>query len=304
MHKFKAPTGFSGAQDKQAFVREAKELGWKKALNAVGPYKLCEAAAPNRLAWLSLVEITSDSKVLDVGAGTGGLSCQLANHCHVEAVDVSTVDIEFLKIRSQQDQLHRFHAQVASATDLPFPDCHFDLVTVNGVLEWVPLVEPYADPEETQVKGLREMRRVLKKNGRFLIGIENGKALRYFLGMTEPHVDLSYISLMPQNKGEKLSQGMRGRSFLERTYSLRETENLLKKGGFDKVEPYWIYPDYRLPEAIIPLSNPAAISYFVENLLQPQAFNSQSSFVEYLFYRFNDPDVVKDFVGHYCFLCW
>lgn len=295
--------GFIGAKNSKSFLSQTKELGWKEALKSVSPYKLCEAAAPNRLGWLNLVDITSHSKALDIGAGTGGIACQLAEQCSVEAIDVSSVDIEFLKLRKDQDQLTHFNAQIASATDLPFSDNHFDLVTVNGVLEWVPLAEPQASPLETQVKGLREARRVLKDDGKLLLGIENGKALRYFLGMTEPHVGLNYISLLPGEEADKLSHTMRGFPFLERTYSLRETKDLLVKGGFTHVEAFWIYPDYRLPEAIIPLSNKNAIRYFIHHLLKPQDFSSQNSFVEYLFYRFNDPEVVMDFVGHYCFLC-
>ena len=134
--------GFIGAKNSKSFLSQTKELGWKEALRSVNPYKLCEAAAPNRLGWLNLVDITSHSKALDIGAGTGGIACQLAERCSVEAVDVSSVDIEFLKLRRKQDQLTHFNAQIASATDLPFSDNHFDLVTINGVLEWVPLAEP------------------------------------------------------------------------------------------------------------------------------------------------------------------
>lgn len=296
--------GFTETQDKSAFLAQAKTNGWRAALKSVGLHKVCEAAAPNRLAWLKLVHLTPESKVLDIGAGTGGIACQLAEFCHIEAVDVSTVDIEFLNIRAKQDQLHHFHAQVASATSLPFPDNHFDLVTLNGVLEWIPIENTQVHPKETQLKGLREIRRVLKDQGKLLLGIENGKALRYFLGVTEPHTDLSYVSLLPEKKAEALSQGIRGKSFLERTYSLRETEDLLIQGGFSHVESYWSYPNYRLPEALVPLSHSGAIQYFVEHLLSPSRIASQSQFVQYLFYRFNDPTIIRDFVGNYCFLCW
>ena len=295
--------GFTQAQNEQAFLDEAKTSGWRAALQSVGPHKVCEAAAPNRLAWLDLVQLTPESTVLDVGAGTGGIACQLSDFCQVEAVDVSTVDIEFLKIRAEQDQLHQFHAQVASATSLPFPDSHFDCVTLNGVLEWIPTENAQAHPKETQIKGLKEMRRVLKDEGKLLVGIENGKALRYFLGITEPHADLSYVSLLPEAKADALSLGMRGKRFLERTYSLRETEDLLKEGGFSQIESYWMYPNYRLPEALIPLAHTGAIEYFLENLLSPSRLTSQSQFVQYLFYRFNDPAIIRDFVGNYCFLC-
>ena len=198
--------GFTETHDEQAFLDEAKTRGWQAALKSVGLHKVCEAAAPNRLAWMNLVHLTPESTVLDVGAGTGGIACQLAEICHVEAVDVSKVDIEFLKVRAVQDQLHNFNAQVASATSLPFPDSHFDCVTLNGVLEWIPTENAKAHPKETQIKGLKEMKRVLKDQGKLLVGVENGKALRYFLGITEPHANLSYVSLLPDEKADALSE--------------------------------------------------------------------------------------------------
>lgn len=307
MTKCRTHGGFIWTDDAERFLHDAKTLGWKQALISVqesnGPNKVAEASAPNRLAWFNLVDIHNDSRVLDIGAGSGGVACQLAKKCHVEAIDVSEVDIEFLKIRGSQDNLINLNAQVASAVSLRFSSNYFDVVSLNGVLEWIPLSEPDMRPRDVQLKALSEIKRVLKNQGKLLLGIENAKRLAYFCGTPEPHVNLKYISLMSENQANSLSMAIRKIPFLEKTYSLEEYFTLLKDAGFKNIEAFWMYPDYRLPEFIIPLSKPNAIRYCIENLIKPHAAMTQDAYSEYLFYFFNEPNITKHFFGHFCFLC-
>ena len=109
---------------------------------------------------------------------------------------------------------------------------------------------------------------------------------------------------MDRDDAEQLSQIKRNLPFLEYTYSKKECEYLIIEAGFKYIETYWLYPDYRLPQNIIPLNNPNAVKFFVDNLLKPQNFGSNMLYSIYLFYRFCDPKIIADFVGHYGFLCY
>ncbi len=308
MTKSRECSGFIWTDDAKKFLDITKKEGWQAALKSVqednAPDKLQEALAPNRLAWLNLVDIKPSTKALDIGAGTGGIACQLSKECEVTAIDGSALDVEFLKIRAKQDGLRRFNALVANALDLPFPKNHFDLVIMNGVLEWVPTCRPKSRPRDTQLQALKETRRVLKSGGKFLLGIENRYYLGYFLGIPEPHVNLKYISILPRADANQLSYNMRKLPFLEYTYSRREYEKLIHEAGFKHIEAYWLYPDYRLPNYIIPLDNKNAVKFFADGLLKPSQHNSNISYAMYQFYRFCDPKVAVDFVGHYGFLCY
>lgn len=308
MTKSRECGGFIWAEDPQKFLKIANEEGWQAALQSVqengGPNKLQEALAPNRLAWLSLVDIKPSMKALDIGAGSGGIACQLSKECNVVAIDGSDVDVEFLKIRAKQENLRNFNVLMANALDLPFDRNHFDLAIMNGVLEWVPTVKPNDNPREVQLKALKEVRRVLKTNGKFLLGIENRYYLGYFLGIPEPHVNLKYISILPRTDANQLSYNMRKLPFLEYTHSRKEYEELIREAGFKHIETYWLYPDYRLPQYIIPLDNQNAVKFFVEELLKPEDHNSDILYAIYQFYRFCDPKVLVDFIGHYGFLCY
>ena len=260
--------------------------------------------APNRLAWLNLVDIKTSTKALDIGAGTGGLACQLAKKCSVVAIDGSWCDVKFLKIRAKQEGLRQFKTLLGNALDLPFKRKQFDLVTMNGVLEWVPTSQPNTSPREAQLQALKEVRRLLKRSGKFLLGIENRYYLGYFLGVPEPHVNLRYISIIERGDAEQLSRNVRNLPFLEYTYTRKEYEDLIREAGFKYIEAYWLFPDYRLPQYIIPLNSQNAIKFFVNELLRPEDYGGGILYSIYQFYRFCDPNIIGDFVGHFGFLCY
>jgi len=95
-------------------------------------------------------EIRPGSKVLDVGCNDGVFGAVLKDRlkCDVTGVDLSDVALELAKKRG-------LNVLKADAENLPFEDHSFDVVCCMEVLSHL------FDPE----KALKEMRRVLKKNG-------------------------------------------------------------------------------------------------------------------------------------------
>jgi SAM-dependent methyltransferase len=156
--------GFLRPPDQHRFLRDVEQRGWEAALQGLhGPRnRLQEAIAPNRISWRYLFQIDSSWKVLDIGAGTGGVACQLARECSVVALDNSWCDMAFLYLRGKQEGLKNFEAVVADATCLPFESGQIDLATMIGVLEWVPISWPQQDPQRVQLKALQEANRILK----------------------------------------------------------------------------------------------------------------------------------------------
>jgi len=91
-------------------------------------------------------------KILDVGCGTGANLEMLANFGEAEGVDVSEDALEFCRAKGLKT--HK-----GLAEKLPFADESFDLVTALDVVEHL----------DDDVAGLKEMNRVLKKDGKTLI---------------------------------------------------------------------------------------------------------------------------------------
>jgi sarcosine/dimethylglycine N-methyltransferase len=145
----------------------------KTALAALGPED--QPLAPQQLAALDqfhtrglaataelakLAAITADMSVLDVGSGVGGPARYLAATygCRVTGVDISEPFVDaarYLTERTEQNGQVSF--QTASALDLPFDDGRFDVVLLQHVAMNI----------SDRARLYREIRRVLKRGGRF-----------------------------------------------------------------------------------------------------------------------------------------
>ncbi len=108
--------------------------------------------------------ISSDSRVLDAGCGTGLLTLAFygAGFCPKETVafDLSKRSLELAKKEFRTNKmLKNVRLTQGNILNLPFDDETFDLILTCGVLEYVALDS-----------GLKELRRVLRRGG-FLIYI-------------------------------------------------------------------------------------------------------------------------------------
>lgn len=132
---------------------------------------------------LKLFPPAAGMKVLDVGCGTGA---QLARYqkigCEVYGIDLSPSMLAMAQKRlGELVDLH-----LGSATELPFEDNYFDLVTATLVLHEL-------DPTMRDAV-LTEMGRVMKKNGRLLLIDFHPGSLRFPKGYaTKAFITLSEI---------------------------------------------------------------------------------------------------------------
>ncbi|MBI4267801.1 MAG: hypothetical protein HY662_03345, partial [Chloroflexi bacterium] len=85
-----APSGSTTIDDEEKFLKQVEEKGWRAALQAqLGKDSpgMLRSMAPNRLSWKYLVDMNKSWTIMDIGAGTGGIACQLARECSVVALD-------------------------------------------------------------------------------------------------------------------------------------------------------------------------------------------------------------------------
>jgi SAM-dependent methyltransferase len=92
-------------------------------------------------------------RILDVGCGTGANLKMLAGFGQAEGVDISPQAIEFCRERGLNS------VKLGAIEELPYERDSFDLVTALDVVEHL----------DDDVAGLREMRRVLRRDGRLLL---------------------------------------------------------------------------------------------------------------------------------------
>ena len=153
---------------------------------------------------LLAVPVDLDQKLLDVACGGGGFLYYAEQRATCSGVDISEVAIEYAR-----KLLSRAKVEVGKAEVLPFPDNEFDFVTCLGSLEH------FLDMD----RGLQEMRRVLKQNGKLLIYVPN----LYFLG------DVIWVWLTGKPIGV-------GKQPIERADTIRGWHQLIEDNGFKVIK--------------------------------------------------------------------
>jgi ubiquinone/menaquinone biosynthesis C-methylase UbiE len=95
-------------------------------------------ASIDRLA--ELLNINQDTRILNVGCGTGGNSCYLANRygCTVVGIDIAEHMVAHARKRAEELGLtDRVTFQIGDAYDLQFPDASFDAVITVFVSQFL-----------------------------------------------------------------------------------------------------------------------------------------------------------------------
>jgi ubiquinone/menaquinone biosynthesis C-methylase UbiE len=114
----------------------------------------------------------ADLDVLDVGCGQGIDLCEYARAgARVTGIDLTPRHVELARQHLAELGLVGAAVVEGDAERLPFPDESFDLVSSNGVLHHTP----------DMVGALKEIRRVLRQDGRLTVIVYNRRSAHYWL---------------------------------------------------------------------------------------------------------------------------
>ena len=258
----------------QEFLALGHQLGWDAMIKAA------TADMPPNFDWLLRSNARVDSifhgyaperaeKCLDIGCGWGATTeCLAQFYNEVWAVEPVHERLEATQIRLQEKGLHNVKQVRGFLHHLPFDDNTFDLVTVIGVLEWIPLATTEA-PDMTQKKFLTEVQRVLKPGGFLLLGIENRFGAQLMLGVRD-HSGLHFTSFLPRKLADwviRLNHARKAdthvlshdstQTYRTYTYTHNGYQKLLRDAGFDKTDIYWT-TSYQFPRYSGPFEAAAA----------------------------------------------
>jgi ubiquinone/menaquinone biosynthesis C-methylase UbiE len=139
-------------------IKEVEKLGYYDFMGylEVPFFNVGGAASMDRLA--ELLRLDGDTKVLEVGCGTGGNACYIANKysCCVTGIDIAEQMVTMAQARAEQLRITDLVTfKMGDAYDLDFPDGSFDVVFTIFVSQFL---EPSV--------AFREFSRVLRNGGR------------------------------------------------------------------------------------------------------------------------------------------
>lgn len=262
----------------QELVEACRTQPWREALEGtlrVAPYPsglLLYAVGGNRAGWWPLLNLRRDSRVLDLGCGWGAISFALARRAGlVVGCDLAVERLRFLQQRAVQEGAR--NVQLVWGGDgkrLPFRDNEFDLVVLNGVLEWVPQsVE--GSPDTIQLEFLKEVARVLSKHGQLVLAIENRWSWLYWMGRPEEHSRIRYVSLLPRGLANIYARLRTGKPYRTHTHSYWAYKRMLRTAGFQSSQIVVPLRDYRSFEAIVDPEREQTVADFFESLGRARA---------------------------------
>jgi SAM-dependent methyltransferase len=275
---FNDPEYYWGEIPREAMQRAnaiARESDWQRAVEQTVESASVRAyiTDPRRSDFQHIWDLPKKSRVLDIGAGWGAIASGLGrNFDRVVAVEGVLERARFINARVRQLGLSSVQPICADFLRLPLAPGQFDVVVLNGVLEWIGLASPKGNPRDLQLQFLKRVYDLLTPTGFVCVGIENRVGWSMVRGGTD-HSGLPYTSLMPRRMAAAWcnwkGRGYRSaanRGYRAYTYSLPGYRRLFREAGFRSVKPYHAWDGYNKPSVLLPLDEKPALLHFLGRL--------------------------------------
>ena len=205
--------------DNNAMPTSVDTAGWNSfgRANASQKWRRQSAVMGNDMtqAIVAAARVKPGMRVLDIACGTGepaiSLAALLASEGEVVGVDISPAPLKIAEERAAQRGLTNATFKQADAHELPFPDNSFDCITSRlGIMFFSDLP-----------RALREMRRVLKPEGRALLLVWGPFEQPYFHTTIGTVLRMLPNAVMPESgrkmfalaEEDKLTQALRQAGF-------------------------------------------------------------------------------------------
>lgn len=250
-------------------LKRAAVDSWKEAVTESLEPSVQRAAGTifnlDRANWYRLTDLRGGSRVLDVGAGLGTVSHALSlRFQEVVALEPVLEAVEFMRYRFLQERLGNVVCVRSSVWEIPFPPESFDLVVLNGVLEWIAAGKE-GNPKRLQQAALDRVFQLVRPGGYVYLGADNRVSWRSLLGAPDAHCGLPYVALLPRPLADLYAR-RRGHAggYRNYTYSASAYRRLLTRAGFAEPQCYAAIPSYNSPRFYVPLDK-KVFSYYSAN---------------------------------------
>jgi SAM-dependent methyltransferase len=270
-----------GTQAENELVEALKASPWEDVVAqrfaAQNPWLYKIITDRGRSLFLDFLPLHEGGHFLDVGSGWGQVALPLARIGHAFCLDVSLGRLDILRQIAQQENVKLSYA-CGNYRTFPFAEQQFDLVVFNGSLEWIALGAADISIWDAQKAALEKARRILKPGGVVYIGIENAMGLKYLLGAPDDHTGIPNLTFLDESAAAALyAQVNGGQRLRAKTWSLSEYTTLVEGAGFEALEVYGCFPDYKLIRVMVPIQT---VNSFLTDVGLPHPEHSGSDGAE------------------------
>jgi SAM-dependent methyltransferase len=221
--------------------------------------------ATSRARFLERVPRSAEpcGRALEIGSGYGPIVRALARrYADVVAIEACYERLRLSQLWHEEERLTNIRYVRAGIGEVELGEAQFDLVVMNGSMEWLPYECPERPPRATQLDVLKRIRSALRPDGLLYIGIENRFALFALAGYPEPHTGIRFQSVVPRAVADLFARRLarspparptvdRHGRYLNHTYSYGGYRRLLREAGFANIEFAVPWPSYNRPENIL-----------------------------------------------------
>ncbi|MCP3673753.1 MAG: class I SAM-dependent methyltransferase [Gammaproteobacteria bacterium] len=180
-------------------------------------------------------DFSATANVLEVGCGCGAITRFLGERfSSVLAIEGSESRASLARLRTSS--MANVDILCAPFQEVKFEE-KFDIVFCIGVFEYANVFVDASNPHDAILNYFDD---ILTDNGVLVLAIENQFGLKYFCSSAEDHTGKMFDGIEGYPRFDKKAK----------TFGYHELEQKLSK-HFAMVEPYFPYPDYKIPSAVI-----------------------------------------------------
>lgn len=177
------------------------------------------------------MDIKETDCVLEIGAGMGAVTGAIACRCKkVDCIELS--ERRSLANAYRNRNYDNIKIYVGNFQDIEIKE-KYDVITLVGVFEYAGY---YISSDSPFIDFLKNIKGMLKENGKLYIAIENKLGLKYFAGCAEDHLGKPFVGIEGYSKEDHVQ-----------TFTKSQLEKMLTETGYNDIYFYYPYPDYKLP---------------------------------------------------------
>ena len=202
-----------------------------------------------RVAAIEFLKDDKSKRVLEIGCGYGGITFALAKKFgSVVAIDATYELLEFTRLRligKKISNVELFHVSKFEDQFEVAIQGKFDLIVINGVLEWVGSGTNKISPKIHQQEFMSKCESLLSEKGEIFLAIENRWYPKWWI--RDPHSKLPWTAILPRGFANLYSKRKRSESYRTWIYSRFALKKLLRKSNLVINKELFVLMTYRSP---------------------------------------------------------